>query len=300
MRIYKFLIVLLTLTALPLLAQLEISIDDGMTVETQGGLYISGVSALTETGTGYLDGTVESSTLSGATDFAGLTLSTGFSGTITRTTGTAFSSSDPKTALRSYEMNNTGTALTADVEAEIITAATNNEENGIEDKFIFTENTGTWTGYTDNGSTANNIKAAGVSIPIGLSNIVVSEGVGVGAAIFLEGPYNTTSSNLNNSINSDIPLASPYSEAPRTAASIPAGAVDWVLVELRSGTAASSSLGYRSAFVDQNGNIIDDTGASGIGLPAVPGNHYLVVKHRNHLSVMSNNTITYEWLSSAP
>lgn len=300
MKIYKFLIILLTLTALPLLAQLEISIDDGMTVETQGGLYISGVSALTETGTGYLKGTVESSTLSGATEFAGLTLSSGFSGTITRTTGTALSNSNPKTTLRSYEMNNSGTPLTADVEAEIITAATNNEENGIVDKFIYTKEGTTWTGFTDNGSTENNIKAADVSIPNGLSNIVVSEGVGVGATIFLEGPFNTASSNMNNSINSDIPLASPFSEAPRTAASIPAGAVDWVLVELRSGTAASTSLGYRSAFVDQNGNIIDDAGTSGIGLPATPGNHYLVVKHRNHLAVMSDNTITYEWLNLTP
>lgn len=298
MKIYNIIFVLFILTAGSLFAQLEIVIDDGMTIETQGDLYISGVSELTENGSGYLDGKVESSTLSGATQFAGLTLSNGFNGIITRTTGEAFSASSPKTALRSYEMDNSSSQLTTDVEAQIITAAANNEENGIIDKFIYTEDGGTWTGYSDNGSTASTIKGAGVVIPNGISNIVVSEGVGVGAKIYLEGPYNAGTNNLDNLINSDIPSTSPYSEDPRTASSVPGNAVDWALVELRSGTAANTSLGFRSAFVDQNGNIIDDLGNIGIGFPASPASSYLVIKHRNHLTVMSNSTISTNWLSA--
>jgi hypothetical protein len=199
--------------------------------------------------------------------------------------------------LRNYELDNTGSAFNSDVAAAIVTSGSNNESNGIVDKFIFTEQSGTWAGYSDNGSESNLIKGAEVNIPANTSNIVVSEGVGVGAAIFLEGPYNASSDNMNNSVNGNIPSESPYSEAPRTAA-VPAAAVDWVLVELRSDRPASSSLGFRSAFVDANGNIIDDSGNPGIGFPAVPGSSYLVIKHRNHLPVMSEGIISVDWYSN--
>ncbi len=284
-----------TFSAVLVFAQIEIDIADGMTVETTGSLYISGVADVNENTTGYLKGTVESSPLSGATEFAGLTLGTPFSGTITRTTGTAFSSSTPKTVLRNYELN-ASSPITADVDARIVTATTNNEENGIVDKFIFKEQSSTWTGYTDNGSTASNIKAAGVNIPSGVSNITVAEGLGVGARIFLEGPYQGGGTPMTNTLT--LPSASPYTEASRTATP-PAGAVDWVLVELRNGTAAATSVGYRSAFVNQQGYLINDDGTQGIGFPTVPNpsGHYLVVKHRNHLSVMSDLTQTYNWYS---
>ena len=64
----------MTFSAVLTFAQIEIDIADGMTVETTGDLYISGVADVNENTTGYLKGTVESSPLSGATEFAGLTL----------------------------------------------------------------------------------------------------------------------------------------------------------------------------------------------------------------------------------
>ena len=294
-KLYTTLIIL-AFTAAFTFAQIEIDIADGMTVETTGDLYISGVADVNENTTGYLKGTVESSALSGATQFAGLALSTGFNGTITRTTGTAFSTSTPKTVLRNYELN-ASSPITTDIEAKIVTATTNNEENGIVDKFIYKEQSSAWTGYTDNGSTASNIKASAVNITSGISNITVAEGLGVGARIFLEGPYQGGTTPMTNTLT--LPSTSPYTvEAPRTV-SPPAGAVDWVLVELRTGTAAASSVGYRSAFVNQQGYLINDDGSQGIGFPAVPdpSGHYLVVKHRNHLSVMSDETQIYDWYS---
>ncbi len=44
-------------------------------------------------------------------------------------------------------------------------------------------------------------------------------------------------------------------------------------------------------------NIIQDDGTVGIGFPAIPGNYRLVVKHRNHLSVMSNLITGLNWIS---
>ncbi|MCB9248269.1 MAG: hypothetical protein H6613_06850 [Ignavibacteriales bacterium] len=78
-------------------AQLTIEISDNMQVETTGGVYISGAADVIENGSGYLKGVVESSSLSGANQFAGLTFGSGYSGTITRTTGTALSAATPKT-----------------------------------------------------------------------------------------------------------------------------------------------------------------------------------------------------------
>ena len=93
-------LIIFTFTAAFSFAQIEIDIADGMTVETTGGVYISGAADVIENTTGYLKGTVESSTLTGAHNFAGLTLGTGFIGIITRTTGTALSSNAPKTSKR--------------------------------------------------------------------------------------------------------------------------------------------------------------------------------------------------------
>ena len=91
-------------------------------------------------------------------------------------------------------------------------------------------------------------------------------------------------------INDLIPFLSPYAQGVRTASAIPTNVVDWVLVEIRTTTASSSVVGYRSAFVDNNGNIINDAGSTtGIGLPVVDGtDYYVVVRHRNHLGIMSS------------
>lgn len=297
MKLFRIFFISTILACSQLFAQLEIEISNGMTVETTGDVYISGASDVIENGSGYLKGVVESSTLSNAIQFAGLTLSNGFSGTITRTTGSAISASIPKRAFRSYAMDNTGSQITADVSMNFISSGTFDESNGISDKLLFTNIGLTWKGYTDNGSTSSLIAASDVVIPSSNSEITIAEGVGVGATIFLEGAYNATNDNMNNSTNGDIPLTSPYTEAPRTAAAVPPTAVDWVLVELRSGT-SSSTLGYRSAFVNADGNIINDNGSVGIGFPAAPSTSHIVVKHRNHLSVMSNSTITYDWFSN--
>ncbi len=279
--------------------QIELVIDDGMTVETTGGVYISNALDVVENGTGYLKGTVESSSLSAAAQFAGLTFGTGFTGTITRTTGTDYNGvTAPKTTLRSYKLVSSS-AITPNVGMALVTSGTNNETNGLAEKYIYTENGGMWKGYSDNGSTANNIKAAGVAIPSGTSYITITEGVGLAAKIFLEGPYNTVDHNMFYAINASIPFLSPYALGVRTASAIPTNVVDWVLVEIRTTTASSSVVGYRSAFVDDNGNIINDAGATtGIGLPGIDGTeYYAVVRHRNHLGIMSSSARTLNWLS---
>lgn len=274
-------------------AQVSMEINDGLLVETTGSLSIELSGDLIENNGGYLNGVVTSGDRgSGAiSSFAGLTLTNGVD-EITRTTGTALSASSPKTSLRSYEVVSSS-AITPDVTSTLLRSGTNDEDNSIGEPYIFTKiGTSTWKGYTDNGSTSTLITGSDVAIPSGTSNIAISEGSGVGATILLEGPH-TTGVAMSDALGT-LPSASPYAEAPRTTTP-PAAAVDWALVELRSGTAANTSLGYRSAFVDNLGRLISDDGTVGIGFPAVPSSYRLVIKHRIHLSVMSSSNISYSW-----
>ena len=107
--------------------------------------------------------------------------------------------------------------------------------------------------------------------------------------IWLEGPYQSGGS-MTTSLNSNgyIPLSSPYSEAPRTVLSIPSGVTDWILVELRN-SASGSAIAQQSFFLKSNGNIVDIDGST-TDLPIgglADGDYYIVIKHRNHLAVMS-------------
>ncbi len=118
------------------------------------------------------------------------------------------------------------------------------------------------------------------------SSVVVS------IKIFLEGPYN--SPNMNASLT--IPTTSPYQEDPETVSSIPniSGneVVDWVLVQLRDQNNETNILESQSAFLLQDGTVVDVDGSNPVQF-SQPGNtsYYIAVKHRNHLAVMSANPV---------
>jgi len=109
--------------------------------------------------------------------------------------------------------------------------------------------------------------------------------------IFLEGPYNSTTHQMDANLGSNIPKTSPYPEDPRTVSSIPADVVDWVLVQLRK-TDTGDAIVSKSALLHKDGRVVADDGTTGeIELNAPEGNYYIVIKHRNHLAVMSANAI---------
>ncbi|MGB3543279.1 hypothetical protein [Rubrivirga sp.] len=66
--------------------------------------------------------------------------------------------------------------------------------------------------------------------------------------------------------------------------------VDWVLVELR--TSVSSAPAARAAaLVRSDGTVVRPSGQAGVSFDASPGDYYVVVRHRNHLAVMSASVI---------
>ncbi|GEM_PF-495192 len=126
-------------------------------------------------------------------------------------------------------------------------------------------------------------------------------GVRVEANLLLEGAYNTGSNNMNTTLrnNNLLPLNQPYNKAPwnyngsESVASIPANVVDWILVDVHD--AADNFIARRAAFLRNDGVALHTDGTVGAlftsGLTA--GNTYrLVIRHRNHLAVVGNNTLT--------
>jgi pimeloyl-ACP methyl ester carboxylesterase len=104
------------------------------------------------------------------------------------------------------------------------------------------------------------------------------------AKVFLEGPYD-----VNNQMQAllDVPLTSPYSEDQRTIDTMPNDIVDWVLVQLRK-SANGNAVVSKSVLLRKDGQLVDDNGTTiEIPLNAPDDNYYIVIKHRNHLSVMS-------------
>ncbi|OEK07436.1 hypothetical protein BFP71_00055 [Roseivirga misakiensis] len=165
--------------------------------------------------------------------------------------------------------------------------------------------------YTGDNSTTFDITVDGSSVFNGggvTSNpgFTISGGaptsLAVASTVFLEGAYNGT--NLNTTINSQIPDQQPYNgvnshSQSTTGTSIPSGAVDWVLVELReAGTAAgavnSTRKGSTAGFLMNDGTIKATDGTSNLTIN-LTGNtgtaYYVVVYHRNHLPIMSANAI---------
>jgi hypothetical protein len=72
--------------------------------------------------------------------------------------------------------------------------------------------------------------------------------------------------------------------------------VDWVRFELRS-TPSGPSVGTCNALVQRDGDVVSSLGAASIQFNVPAGSYYVVVRHRNHLGVMTALPVV---LSSTP
>lgn len=113
---------------------------------------------------------------------------------------------------------------------------------------------------------------------------------------FMEGPYSGGSMSTALNTGGFIPLTQPFNTSPwnytgtESVASIPLGVVDWTLIELRSTT--TTVVARRAAFIKSDGSLVDLNGTSQLSFASVvPGNYYVVIYHRNHLAVMTANTV---------
>jgi hypothetical protein len=144
-------------------------------------------------------------------------------------------------------------------------------------------------------------------IPVSWTPGEVVVPVSVNAKVFLQGPFSTNI--MSTALNSSgyIPLNQPYSIAPWNytgTESVPAGffsthpnIVDWILVELRTGTGASTTVERKAGFITNTGVIVNIDGASSLYFSELKGNYYLVIYHRNHIPIMSSNSAYLDYVS---
>lgn len=106
---------------------------------------------------------------------------------------------------------------------------------------------------------------------------------------FLEGPLSGTT--MSTTLNAGLPANpnSVYSSVlSETSSGIPATAVDWVEVELRTGTGSATKQGTnRAAILKSDGSLIDKDGNAFTMSQADGSSYFIVIHHRNHLSVMT-------------
>lgn len=134
---------------------------------------------------------------------------------------------------------------------------------------------------------------------------VVLHEIELDLTVFLEGGFFI--SEMKTSLNQlgNLPLSQPYNIAPWNytgSESVPfipnIDVVDWILIELRetTGTAATATFDKRisrqTGFLLKNGKIVGIDGTSNTKFEITPNdNLYVVIWHRNHLSIMSSEAL---------
>lgn len=135
-----------------------------------------------------------------------------------------------------------------------------------------------------------NVTVTSLSAPTG--------NVRVAPKFYLQGPYVEAGDTMATFLRPMLSLSQPYAGSPwnyngtETVSSHPFDVVDWVLVELRTGTSAATKVATRAALLKKYGSILDTDGSSSVLFNGVaPGNYYVVVRHRNHLPIMSASPV---------
>lgn len=117
--------------------------------------------------------------------------------------------------------------------------------------------------------------------------------------VFLQGPYANSMMKTNLNDAGILPLAQPYNTTPwnytgtEKATGFPSTTVDWILVELKA-LPNSTALIRRAALLQSDGRVFDVDGIEGVKFDdLVPGNYYIVIRHRNHLAIMSSLPVPF-------
>jgi hypothetical protein len=158
--------------------------------------------------------------------------------------------------------------------------------------------------------TSNNTALSGDSLVTTLPPYVSAS-----VRLFLQGPYSAAGDTMFTDLLAQgvLPRSQPYSVAPwnyagvESVAVVPAGVVDWILLELRPAADSTSALTRRAAFLMQSGTVVDLDGGSPVAFSGLTsGSFWIVVRHRNHLAVMSSAPVAlamtpgdYDFRSSA-
>ncbi len=126
--------------------------------------------------------------------------------------------------------------------------------------------------------------------------------VSIAAKVLLQGPYDS-GTQMHTNLSTLLPTQEPYTllgfagleNTGATTSNTIIGTqniVDWVVLELRD--ASYMSVAARAALLKSNGEIVAADGVSPVVFESVAaGNYHVVVRHRNHLGVMTKLPISF-------
>ena len=154
------------------------------------------------------------------------------------------------------------------------------------------------TYYANINISSNDQDEQQVDIPV---TMIVEHGIQVSLTALLEGPFN--GSVMHTDLNAELPFSQPYNIAPwnyagtESVSSMPTNVVDWVLVELRDATSAANAtpatiIELRAGLLLNDGRIVATNGSSPLSFNnTITNGMFAVIHHRNHLAIMSANSI---------
>ena len=76
--------------------------------------------------------------------------------------------------------------------------------------------------------------------------------------------------------------------------------VDWIFIELRDAKDSKTIIATRSALLQRDGDIVDTDGTSPVSFNACASQYYIVIRHRNHLGIMTQNPVYINELDKQP
>jgi hypothetical protein len=122
-----------------------------------------------------------------------------------------------------------------------------------------------------------------------------SQAPSTGLNVILEAPYENGRMKTTLSSSNVLPMSQPYNvnpwniNDPSKIKTIAKNYVDWILVQLRSDL--SNTKYSKPAILTEDGAVLNTDGSSFSFSDINPGQYYVVIKHRNHLSIMSSTKV---------
>jgi len=124
--------------------------------------------------------------------------------------------------------------------------------------------------------------------------------------IFLQGSYIANTGLMTDDLRSRgiIPTTSPYTDTTTCNASVfnlggtsatglaKDDIVDWVWVELRDKNDNTIILKSKSALLQRDGDVVNVDGTSALSFNIAGGDYYFMIRHRNHLGILSANLVS--------
>ncbi|MEO1258444.1 MAG: alpha/beta fold hydrolase [Bacteroidota bacterium] len=150
----------------------------------------------------------------------------------------------------------------------------------------------------------------------GETETTIQRSIFITPKIFLQGPYDPDSTLMSDALRAEghVPVSEPFTSLgfnlvnyatsdTLTAALLsltgPNAIVDWVFLELRDQADSTIVRAARPALIQRDGEVVDLDGTSPVAFTGLTGDDYfLVVRHRNHLGVMTASPLSLSNLSS--